>query len=699
MTERFTRWPLTQSRAYNPATGGLDRRWIRYDDGTYEPVRHGVDLSAKRAEPRPCLRWLLEHHPEDWWPEDHGHPVTLNHFPQREDSPPATTGKVQDGAGCSDWGRHNERQPDMGQADAGRPNMGCSGLSYSDMAHSGVWSADMARQDTARSGVARIAPLSPSPKRGAITGRRTASPAPTQPAAEAEHTRPSRTTTDASRCPDATANASSRRKTMDRKASAKDTAPERDRGSTPGMSLANTAEAPANSPTPRQLLLWTFEADGSRTGSTRTVSTKTGSAKADAPTTASDTTGSSNSGVGITSISGNQSGPACPGWPYTLPLRHPTPPSGCFFSLRLPAPSSGGPFSLRLKRDKDGRVVRKIETVGGSRYEWRLSYDAAGRLTRWSVDGFGGGYFYDERGRRRRTTGDCDQSNWDGSDFDRSDWDQSNWDRSDWDRSDWDRDDWDRDVWERDGARVATENYGYTDDNRLLYAGPRRYEHDPNGFRCTMHHEHGPTRYRYAPDHRLLAVEEPDGRTLEYAHDGLGRRSARYCCGQLEETYAWLDCLRLDSFGVRTAKGWKRGRFLYGRACRLPGYMAHDSGMFRLHYDQTGSLRAVEDTAGTVVKEILYDPFGNVLRETSPDLALPLGFAGGLRDRDTGWVRFGWRDYDPQTGRWTATGQRENAGGDQGCSGCCIGDCLNGPDPLGVSGSALPVLAGGLVAP
>ncbi len=31
-----------------------------------------------------------------------------------------------------------------------------------------------------------------------------------------------------------------------------------------------------------------------------------------------------------------------------------------------------------------------------------------------------------------------------------------------------------------------------------------------------------------------------------------------------------------------------------------------------------------------------------------------LGYAGGLWDRDTGFVRFGARDYDPNTGRWTA---------------------------------------------
>lgn len=41
----------------------------------------------------------------------------------------------------------------------------------------------------------------------------------------------------------------------------------------------------------------------------------------------------------------------------------------------------------------------------------------------------------------------------------------------------------------------------------------------------------------------------------------------------------------------------------------------------------------------------------------------PFGFAGGLYDRDTGLTRFGARDYDPQTGRWTAKDSIGLAGG------------------------------------
>ncbi len=63
---------------------------------------------------------------------------------------------------------------------------------------------------------------------------------------------------------------------------------------------------------------------------------------------------------------------------------------------------------------------------------------------------------------------------------------------------------------------------------------------------------------------------------------------------------------------------------------------------------------------------------------------IPLGFAGGLHDPDLGFVRFGWRDYDPFTGRWTAPDPLGDAGGDPDWYGYCLDDPVNGVDPLGL---------------
>ena len=79
-----------------------------------------------------------------------------------------------------------------------------------------------------------------------------------------------------------------------------------------------------------------------------------------------------------------------------------------------------------------------------------------------------------------------------------------------------------------------------------------------------------------------------------------------------------------------------------------------DGTTYRFITDHLGSVRLVLNVAdGTVVQRINYDAFGRVIQDTNHGFQ-PFGFAGGLYERDTGFVRFGARDYEAHTGRWTA---------------------------------------------
>jgi len=111
--------------------------------------------------------------------------------------------------------------------------------------------------------------------------------------------------------------------------------------------------------------------------------------------------------------------------------------------------------------------------------------------------------------------------------------------------------------------------------------------------------------------------------------------------------------------------------------------MTRNGSAYYLLYDQIGTLRAVADSSGTIVKQIDYDSFGFVLNDTNPSFAIPLGFAGGLHDRDTGLVRFGYRDYDPSIGRWTAKDPIDFAGGDANLYGYAQNDPVNWIDAKG----------------
>ncbi len=109
--------------------------------------------------------------------------------------------------------------------------------------------------------------------------------------------------------------------------------------------------------------------------------------------------------------------------------------------------------------------------------------------------------------------------------------------------------------------------------------------------------------------------------------------------------------------------------------------------LYYLTYDQVGSLRIVVDMSSNVVKRIDYDSFGNVVSDTNPEFRVPFGFAGGLYDPDTGLIRFGYRDYDPDTGRWTAKDPIFFPGRDTNLYGYVLNNPVNLVDPYGLAWS------------
>jgi RHS repeat-associated protein len=124
-------------------------------------------------------------------------------------------------------------------------------------------------------------------------------------------------------------------------------------------------------------------------------------------------------------------------------------------------------------------------------------------------------------------------------------------------------------------------------------------------------------------------------------------------------------------------------RFVYGERVNVPELMVRGGATYRLLTDAIGSVRLVVDVAtGTVAQRMDYDEFGRVVLDTSPGFT-PFGVAGGLYDPDTGLVRFGARDYDPEVGRWTAKDPLLFDGGDTNLYGYAHGDPVNRTDPTG----------------
>jgi len=161
------------------------------------------------------------------------------------------------------------------------------------------------------------------------------------------------------------------------------------------------------------------------------------------------------------------------------------------------------------------------------------------------------------------------------------------------------------------------------------------------------------TRTRYDAYGNLRDVYLPDGTHVAYVVDAQQRRTARLVNGVV--TNRWLYQSQLAIAAEVDSAGTPIRTFTYGTHGNVPDLMTLANGrQYRLVTDHLGSVRLVIDVAAdTVVQRLAYDAYGRVVVDTKPGFQ-PFGYAGGLYDPLTGLVRFGARDYDAESGRWTA---------------------------------------------
>jgi len=304
--------------------------------------------------------------------------------------------------------------------------------------------------------------------------------------------------------------------------------------------------------------------------------------------------------------------------------------------------------SWGLTRDNAGRIISKSETVEGITSNYVYTYDSMGRLLTVTIDGaLIEEYQYDSVGRR---------------------------------------------TYEMNVQKgISGRTFNYSDEDHLLTAGDVTYQYDVDGFLTTKTNGTDITRYNYSSRGELLSVNLPDGTIIDYIHDPLGRRIAKLVNGAIVEKYLWQGTTTL--LAVYDGSNNLIMRFEYTDTW-TPLTMNKNGSIYYLNYDQAGSLRVVADASGNVVKRIDYDSFGNIINDTNPSFSVPFGFAVGLYDRDTGLLKFGFRDYDPDIGRWTAKDPIGFWGGDTDLYGYCLNDPINWVDPFGLDRRINPFPAG-----
>jgi len=174
----------------------------------------------------------------------------------------------------------------------------------------------------------------------------------------------------------------------------------------------------------------------------------------------------------------------------------------------------------------------------------------------------------------------------------------------------------------------------------------------------------------------------PDGTNIEYLIDGRNRRIGKKINGALVQGFLYQN--QLNPVAELDGSGNVVSRFVYGSKANVPDYMIKGGTTYRILSDRLGSPRLVVNTGtGDIMQRLDYDEFGNLTQDSNPGFQ-PFGFAGGLYDQHTKLTRFGARDYDAETGRWTAKDPIRFQGGDTNLFGYVLNDPVNQVDPRGL---------------
>ena len=274
-------------------------------------------------------------------------------------------------------------------------------------------------------------------------------------------------------------------------------------------------------------------------------------------------------------------------------------------------------YSATLTPDGAGRIHQKVESVQGVFHTYVYAYDNADRLTDVTVDGTAAGHWtYDANGNRLTGT--------------------------------------------PVGAPGTTLNGTYDAQDRLISYGNNTYAFGPNGDLQSKTTGGQTTTYAYDALGALSQVTLPNGDRIDYVLDAVGRRVGKKLNGTLQR--GWLyegirPIAEVDGTGTVVA------RFVYGTRPHVPDMMWKAGVLYRYVTDERGSVRLVVNAStGAVVHRLDYDVWGNVTADSAPGFQ-PFGYAGGLWETSTKLVRFGARDYDPETGRWTSKDPARFAGG------------------------------------
>ena len=229
----------------------------------------------------------------------------------------------------------------------------------------------------------------------------------------------------------------------------------------------------------------------------------------------------------------------------------------------------------------------------------------------------------------------------------------------------------------------------YDNQDRLLKWRDHSYTYNDAGDLKTRTSPAGATDYVYDALGALRGVRLPSGKAITYDIDPSGRRTGKSVDGQLQWHLVWQSELR--PLAQLKPDGSIDAVFYYAEHVNVPSAMRKGGKDYQIVTDHLGSVRLVIDVnTAQVAQRMSYDAWGAVIEDSNPGFQ-PFGFAGGLYDPDTQLTRFGARDYDGETGRWTAKDPILFRGGDSNLYGYVVQNPVNFIDQTGLAKDGQPL--------
>ena len=196
-------------------------------------------------------------------------------------------------------------------------------------------------------------------------------------------------------------------------------------------------------------------------------------------------------------------------------------------------------------------------------------------------------------------------------------------------------------------------------------------------------------------ENRLIEIKDAAGTNslAKYAYDSQSRRIARTVGGTTLATIydGWnpiAEYLGTPATGYSLQAFYSWGLDLSGSmqgAGGVGGLLSVTSGTTSFYptYDGNGNVSEYLDAAGAIAAHYEYDAFGNVIFSSGASAAsFQHRFSTKPQDAESGLYYYGYRYYDPLTGRWPSRDPIEESGGVNLC-GFVGNDGINWVDFLG----------------